>query len=178
MRLYRYIGPSDIRARAGAHPAGTRITTPARLAEWIGATQQRTDAEGRIVATFVVTAEGGLLLADRASEHVQCAGEQSVQSAGEMAFTYVGDYVGDGWRVEEVSNQSTGYCPEPESWLQVAAALDAIPLAHPERFTAPYIFRRCPVCAQINLVKEGYFACAVCGADLPERWNLDADTAQ
>ena len=174
MRLYRYIGPSDIGARADAHPIGTHITTPARLPEWIAATHQYADAEGRIVATFVVTAEGILLIADSASEHVQCAGGQSVRSAGEMAFAYVGD----AWRVEEVSNQSTGYCPEPESWPQVAAALDAIPLAHPARFTTPCAFRRCPVCAQINIVKDEYFACAVCGADLPECWNLDADTAQ
>lgn len=171
MRLYRYIGPSDIGARAGAHPTGTRITTPIRLAEWIAATHQHADAEGRIVATFVVTAEGILLIADRASEHVQCSGGQSVRSAGEMAFAYIGD----AWRVEEVSNQSTGYCLEPESWPQVAAALDAIPLAHPGQFTAPCVFRRCPVCAQINIIKDGYFTCAVCGADLPEQWNLDAD---
>lgn len=174
MRLYRYIGPSDIGARAGIHSTGTRVTTPAHLAKWIVATHQLADAEGRIVATFVVTAEGILLLADRASEHVQCAGGQPVRSAGEMAFAYVGD----AWRVEEVSNQSTGYCPEQESWPQVAFALDEIPLAHPGRFTTPCVFRRCPVCAQINIVKDGYFACAVCGADLPERWNLDADTAQ
>jgi|SRR5690348_743987 len=173
MRLYRYIGPSDIRAPAGAHATGTRITVATQLAEWIAATVRHADTEGRIVATFVVTAEGILLLADRASEHVQCAGGQSMRSAGEMAFAYEGD----SWRAEEVSNQSTGYCPEPESWPQVAAALDAIPLAHPGRFTMSSIFRRCFICAQINLVKDGYFVCAVCGADIPKRWNLDADTA-
>src|SRR5512146_2720391 len=73
MRLYRYIGPSDIGARAGIHSTGTRVTTPAHLAKWIVATHQLADAEGRIVATFVVTAEGILLLADRAPEVNRCA---------------------------------------------------------------------------------------------------------
>ncbi len=151
-----------------------RIATIADLAAWIGATHQRVDSAGHIVATFVVDAEGNLLLADRSSEHVQCAGGQPVRSAGEMVF----DCSGNPWRVEEVSNQSTGYCPEPESWPQVAAALHAIPMEHPGQFTAMYIFRRCPGCDQINLVKGGYFACAVCGTDLPEYWNLDAYSSQ
>jgi hypothetical protein len=73
-----------------------------------------------------------------------------------------------------VTNQSTGYCPEPESWPAVAAALDRIPLPHPGGFTPSFIFRRCPACVQLNVVKEGDFTCAVCGADLPLRWNLDA----
>jgi hypothetical protein len=40
-------------------------------------------------------------------------------------------------------------------------------LTHPEDFTARFDFRRCEVCAQINLVKDGDFTCACCGADLP-----------
>ncbi len=170
MRLYHYVGPADILASAAGHPAGVQVASPADLAVWVAAAHQYVDTTGPLVATFVISAEGVLLLADRSSEHVQCAGGQPVRSAGEMVF----DCTDNIWRAVGVSNQSTGYCPEAESWPQVAAALDAIPLAHPGQFTAPYIFRRCPVCGQINLVKDGDFVCAVCGANLPPQWNLDA----
>ena len=31
----------------------------------------------------------------------------------------------------------------------------------------------CPNCGQRNIVKEGWFVCGVCGADLPATWNFD-----
>jgi hypothetical protein len=45
-------------------------------------------------------------------------------------------------------------------------------LGHPGRFTRPVVFRRCPRCAERNLVRDGLMVCAVCDADLPQRWNL------
>jgi hypothetical protein len=74
------------------------------------------------VATFVIDLNGDLLVADRRSEHVACAGGGPVLSAGEMFFLVEEDRV----EVTDVSNQSTGYCPEPSSWPGVAAALDRI----------------------------------------------------
>jgi hypothetical protein len=74
--------------------------------------------------------------------------------------------------VEEISNQSTGFCPEPESWPVVAAALDTLGVRHPGRFTLAVVFRRCPACGERNVVKDGWFACGVCGADLPAEWNF------
>ena len=89
------------------------------------------------VATFVIDADGRRWIADRHSEHVQCARGGDVLSAGEMTFSLKGGAVA----VVGVSNQSTGYRPEPESWPAVAAALDQAGLAHPGGFTAPFEFR-------------------------------------
>ncbi|MEU0561975.1 hypothetical protein [Dactylosporangium sp. NPDC006015] len=72
-----------------------------------------------------------------------------------------------GWRVDRVSNQSTGYCPDPECWPAVAAALDAAGTPHPGGFTDAVLFRRCTSCGQRNIVHDGDFACAVCDAPLP-----------
>lgn len=71
-----------------------------------------------------------------------------------------------------VSNQSTGYCPDPDSWSAVGAALDRAGVPHAGEFTEPVIFRRCPACGGRNLVKDDDFVCAVCGGDLPARWNF------
>ena len=93
-------------------------------------------------------------------------------SAGEMFLGRSGTV----WRVAEVSNQSTGFCPEPESWPAVAVALDRAGIAHLGGFTLAVAFRRCPSCGERNVVKDGWFACGVCGADLPADWNFgDAD---
>src|SRR5262249_34892206 len=97
-----------------------------------------------------------------------CAGGGLVLSAGEMFLVPAAE----GLRVEEVSNQSTGYCPEPESWPAGAAALDRIGITHPGRFTQEIVFRRCPACGERSIVKDRWFVCGVCGADLPAAWNF------
>ncbi|WP_211240655.1 hypothetical protein [Hamadaea tsunoensis] len=71
-----------------------------------------------------------------------------------------------------MSNQSTGYCPEPASWPAVAAACERAGLAHPGGFTAAFEFRRCPDCGQVNIVKGDDFVCAACDGDLPWEWNV------
>ncbi len=71
---------------------------------------------------------------------------------------------------------STGYCPEPESWPAVAAALDKAGIRHPNKFTRAFLFRRCENCKQTNIVKEDNFTCAVCGTELNKEWNLAHDT--
>jgi hypothetical protein len=113
--------------------------------------------------------DGSLRIADRRSEHVTCAEGQPVLSAGEMTFM-----CGKG-RIFVVSatNQSTGYCPEPESWPAVASALDRIGLAHPESFDPAFDFRRCPSCSQINVIKDERYVCDVCQSPLPKHWNFD-----
>lgn len=79
-----------------------------------------------------------------------------------------------GWIVDEVSNQSTGYCPNPDSWPAVAAALDRIGVSHPGDFTHKVIFRRCPACAERNIVRDDNFVCALCDSPVPEYWNIDS----
>jgi|ERR1051325_671820 hypothetical protein len=164
---YRYVGPPEILARSRSAPKGMPIGCADDLRAWIKATGQRPVSQ--IVATFVIDLNGSLLIADRHSEHVACAGGEQILSAGEMTFLINGD----GLEVVEVSNQSTGYCPEPESWPhQVAHALDRIPLRHPGKFTQEIVFRRCTSCDQINIVKDDWLVCLFCGNDLPTQWNV------
>jgi hypothetical protein len=154
MRRYRYVGPKEIAAVLGA--PGTVIASAADLATWL-----RTNDSA---ATFVIGLDGALRIADRHSEHVSCAGEREVLAAGEMFFA--------GGRVDRVSNQSSGFCPEPASWPAVAAALDRAGIAHPGRYTDAFEFRRCDACGERNIVKDDDFTCAICGGELPATWNF------
>ena len=167
-KLYRYVGPAGIATRVAGTTGGTRIDSQSDLVRWCGATGQRPGRGGSIAVTFVIDAGGRLLVADRHSEHVACAGGGPVLSAGEMFLSVAGERV----EVTGVSNQSTGFCPEPESWPTVAAALDRAAVPHPGRFTAEITFRRCEGCGERNVVKDGWFVCGVCGADLPAEWNF------
>jgi hypothetical protein len=164
MTLYRYIGPDAIRERATQEPTGAIVTRGEDLANWLHGHPEALD-EG---ATFVIDVEGVLRLAPRRSEHVACAGGGLVQAAGELRFELRhGSAV-----VMEASNQSTGYAPEPESWSALAVALDALGVEHPGRYTIAFEFRRCPSCAQLNVVKDGWFYCDTCDAQLPVERNV------
>ena len=167
-RTYRYVGPPEVRARAAGQPAGAIVTSAADVLAWVKASGLAAGRGEAIPATFVVDAEGRLRVADRHSEHVACAGGGDVLSAGEMFFAIDGCDV----RVEAVSNHSTGYCPEPESWPAVEHALDRAGIVHPGGFTSVCVFRRCEACGERNIVKDGWFHCDVCGAKLPEEWNF------
>jgi hypothetical protein len=151
-----------------------RIESLEDVRRWVRESGQAPDAAGHVVATFVIDESGWLLIADRRSEHVACAGRRPVRSAGEMAFAVISRSVSVSW----VTNQSTGYCPEPDSWPAVGAALARAGIAGPGGFSQEFIFRRCPRCHAINLVKEGIFECGACGAALPEEWNLDCEAAE
>jgi hypothetical protein len=121
--------------------------------------------------TFVVALDGLLRLAPRRSEHVALAGGRDVLAAGEIRFTL--DETG--WRVAEVTNQSTGYCPDPDSWPAVGGALDRACVPHAGRFTEEVIFRHCPTCGERNIVRDDDFTCALCTSDLPVQWNFTSD---
>ncbi|MEM6956456.1 MAG: hypothetical protein AAF645_12245, partial [Myxococcota bacterium] len=163
-RLYRYVGPADIRAHSKGLPPGRPVQNleglVAVLAELGGARAHE------LTSTYVVDDAGTLRLADRSSEHVACAGNRAVFAAGEITFATDG-------AILEVSNQSTGFCPEPSCWAALASALDAANIERPEGWTAAFEFRRCDACGTRNLVKDEYFECASCGAALSERWNFD-----
>jgi hypothetical protein len=79
---------------------------------------------------------------------------------------------GAGWSVIEISNQSAGYCPDPDFWPAPARTLDRLGLAHPGGFTHKVVFRRCAACGQLNVVRDGDFACAVCDSPLPAQPNI------
>jgi hypothetical protein len=168
-KSYEYVGPPAIKERAATAPQGTPIESKADFERWVFSTVQERDKLGQVAATFVIDHRGTLRLADRRSEHVACSCGGPVLSAGEMFFS-----LADIRRiaVTEVSNQSTGYCPEPSSWSAVADALDRIGIAHPGRFTNAVVFRRCPTCGERNIVKEDWYVCSVCGGELPPDWNF------
>lgn len=171
--LYRYVGPKKIAERALSAPAGIRVESPEDVRRWVRQTGQDEDAAGNVVATFIIDEAGWPHIADRRSEHVACAGGRPVRSAGEMTFTVTRSDVSVTW----VTNQSTGYCPEPDSWPAVEAALVRASIPAPKGFSQAFDFRRCAQCGSINIVKDGVLECGACSMPLPEQWNLDSDTA-
>ncbi|MGW2015453.1 hypothetical protein [Streptomyces sp. NPDC001927] len=165
-RSYRYVGPVELKAAVRPGRGGCRISSAADFGSWIA---ERSTAELAEPFTFVVGMDGVLRLAPRRSEHVACAEGDTVLSAGEISFTCEADW----WAVSEVSNQSTGYCPDVTSWPEVARALDDAGLGHPSAFTHGVVFRRCPTCQGHNIVREDDFVCVFCDSDLPAMWNVD-----
>ncbi|MEU4133932.1 hypothetical protein [Streptomyces wuyuanensis] len=165
-RGYRYVGPVELKAAVRPGSGGDLISFAAEFVGWIAG---RSAAELAEPFTFVVGTDGVLRLALRRSEHVACAGGGMVLSAGEISFVREADR----WAVGEVSNQSTGYCPDVTSWSAVARALDRVGLGRPSGFTHEVVFRRCPDCQEHNIVREDDFVCVFCGSDLPETWNVD-----
>lgn len=104
-RSYRYIGLVELKTAVRPGSGGCRISSAAEFGGWIAG---RSAAELAEPFTFVVDTDGVLRLAPRRSEHVACAGGGMVLSAGEIGFVREADW----WAVGEVSNQSTGYCPD------------------------------------------------------------------
>jgi hypothetical protein len=168
VKVYRYVGPRQIAERASSQPTGLPIRSSDDVREWVRSTGQELSA-GCVIATFVVDITGTLMIADRRSEHVACAGQQPVLSAGEITFA-----LGRTVEIVAVSNQSTGYCPEPESWSAVSTALAAAGLSSPGGFSLECVFRFCSTCEAKNIVKGEAFECAVCGAELPTVYNCQA----
>ncbi|WP_432126418.1 hypothetical protein [Streptomyces sp. bgisy082] len=165
-RSYGYVGPVEPKAAVRPGGGGRRIRSAADFDGWVA---ERSAAELAEPFTFVVDTDGVLRLAPRRSEHVACAGGGMVLSAGEIGFTREAER----WTVSEVSNQSTGYCPDVTSWSAVAHALDGAELRRPSGFAHEVVFRRCPDCQEHNIVREDDFVCVFCGSDLPETWNVD-----
>ncbi len=157
---YGYVGPEDIRRAVVPGTGGYVVRDVADLTVFA--------AEDGEPYTYVVGLDGQLRLAPRRSEHVACAGGADVLGAGEISFRRTRR----GWEVHEVSNQSTGYCPDPDCWPAVAAALDRVGVARPDGFTHALVFRRCERCREINVVREGVYVCVFCEEELPLLWNV------
>jgi hypothetical protein len=170
MRRYTHLGTKTEREVMPSNSSRARVRAPADVVRWVQDTGQRLDSDMCVTVTFVVTVDGRLWIADRHSEHVACAQGGDVLSAGEMTFQLRSSDVD----VVDVTNQSLGYCPEPESWPPVEAALVMAGIDHPGGFTSEFTFRRCSACASKNIVKDGWFECGVCGAELSQSWNFDS----
>lgn len=166
MRLYHYVGPKEIAERVRAEQRGFAIRSPEDVRTWVRDSGQEL-SDGAVTATFVVDAAGLFLLADRHSEHVACAAGDPVRSAGEITL-----WIGAVIDVESVSNQSTGYCPEPESWKAVSDALTSAGLVSADQFDTACAFRRCMACREVTLVKDAHFECGLCGGELPAFYNV------
>ena len=162
--LYSYVGSESIRRAVAKMPPGTPITDLEVLLDWVEARSYGDD----LTATFTITPRHIMQLAERRSEHVACAAGGPVAGAGEITFSQERG----SWFVSEITNQSTGFCPDPSCWNAVARVLDAIGIEHPGRFTRAYDFRRCDACGELALVKEQWFVCAHCEAELPRDYNL------
>jgi hypothetical protein len=165
MGHYNYVGPLELFDRATRSPCGVEITSPGDVRAWLNVTSHELTG-GVVIATYVILIPGRLRIADRRSEHVACAGGSPVLSAGEITFA-----VGETVQVVAVSNQSTGYCPEPESWPHVADTLENACFQPPAGFSPACVFRRCVACGSINIAKGGDFTCAVCDGELPAAYN-------
>jgi hypothetical protein len=161
---YRYVGPAEFH---GQPPSAAAVTlgSIAVLGRWLAGRER---AELNEPFTFVVTLDGSLRVAPRRSEHVILATGQDVRAAGEMMFTRKAGVP----CVLEVTNQSTGYCPDPDCWMAVSGALDRLGAEHPDDFTTKLTFRQCPACGERNVVRDGDFTCALCDSDLPTHWNF------
>jgi hypothetical protein len=164
VRRYRYVGPAELLPTQPCQ-LGAPIGSSAERDQWI-TNQDSRDLDEPF--TFIVDLNGTLHLAPRRTEHVQLANGQDVLAAGEVQFTQHGSR----WVVQEISNQSTGYCPDIDCWPAVSAALDAAGVGRPDRFTGPIVFRRCSRCQERNIVQDEVFVCAMCDAALPDRWNF------
>jgi hypothetical protein len=164
MRRFDYVGPREIRARAAGAPPGVPIVSRDALRAWLRDQRESVTGDGGW-ATYVVDLSGRLLVAPRRTEHVACASGAAVLAAGEIQFTADG-------QVAAVTNNSTGYCPAEDCWAGAESAMDSAGLAHPPGFTFLAHFRRCPRCGERNLVKDDWYVCALCGAELPAAWNF------
>jgi hypothetical protein len=166
-RRYTYVGPAGIKQSAKRENHCIRVAGVPDLLSWTAAFLPSGKARGSVPATFVIDVAEQLWVADRRSEHVACADGQEVLAAGEMIFDRAGDRIG----VSEITNQSTGYCPEPGCWSVVTQVLSSLGIPHPEHFTPAFEFRRCGQCGTINLIKDDVFECAVCNSTLSPDWN-------
>lgn len=164
-RRYSYVGPEDIRTHAKTQPPGTPIRTLSDLSRWLETKSADKTINGSWIVTFTLGEDEIIRLAPRRSEHVACASGGPVLSAGEIE-------IDEDFYILEISNLSTGFCPEPESWKAVAAALNRICVEHPGAFTHSVIFRLCPKCGERNIVKDSWYYCHLCDAELPAHWNF------
>ena len=167
-RKYYYVGPPEIREAARKQPSGIPIRSVSDIETWLKSdpTERRNDESW--VATFTINTDEVLRLAQRRSEHVACASGGPVLAAGEITIDGNIDVI-------EISNQSTGFCPGPESWNSVETVLNQLGVEHPGRFTNEIIFRRCPKCNERNIVKDAWYYCLICNSVLPEKWNFADD---
>ncbi len=168
-QLYSYVGSQEIINSVDFNFTGYKISKCEDITNWIKKTSQEL-VNNTVIATFIINGNHQLVISDRHSEHVLCAGGKKVVSAGEISFFFEDKQT---VLISEITNQSTGYCPKPESWEYVDKVLSKIEIDYPSHFTLSFDFRLCNYCKSINLIKEHIFECQVCDNKLDLEWNFD-----
>ena len=166
-RRYRYVGPPEIKRSVRRENHCLHVADASDLIRWSTEFLPPRRSNGVFTVTYIIDTDEQLWVADRRSEHVACADGQDVLAAGEMTLEHAASSIG----ASEVTNQSTGYCPEPSCWSVVERVLGRLGIPHPSHFTPAFEFRRCDECGSTNLIKEGVFECVVCNAALSPTWN-------
>lgn len=162
--FYEYIGPQEILEQIKPEFQGKRITTIQDIYHWISKHHNKPKIGKIVICTFIINLEGQLVIADRHSEHVQCALGEAVKSAGEISFLIEKQQQVS---VEMITNQSTGYCPSANSWMAVELALENIEgLNVPNGFEPKFVFSYCPNCQTRQIVKEAFYYCPMCEQSL------------
>ena len=118
--------------------------------------------------TFVVILDGQLRLVPRRSEHVDCRPDSRCRPPVRCFFRGTGP----GGPSSRSATSPPVTVLTRDSWSALARTLDRLGPAHPGGFTHTVIFRRCPACGQLNIVRDGDFACAVCDSPLPAQPNV------
>lgn len=168
MKRYHYVGPKEFEHYAESNIVRTQVRSQHDVVAWFQQTHPRLKSYLEVTATYIVDTDGHVWVTDRCYEHIACARGRDVLAAGEITFEVEQQTV----EVTSISNQSTGYCPEPSCWLAVCEALDAANISRPPSFTYAFDFRLCEVCHSINVIKEDNFTCEVCSTKLPSHWNF------
>lgn len=170
---YQYVGSQEITDGLDLTIGGSVMVDLADVRKWI-LDRSEEWVNSTITATFVISEEEEFIINGRHSEHVMCAMGKPVLSAGEVSFQMEGKDL----FISDITNQSTGYCPKPDSWTIVQVVLDRIGIIHPDYFTRAYHFRYCEMCQSINLIKDEVYDCILCGAPLDKEWNVDKKKMQ
>lgn len=161
---YEYIGPKEILEIIEEKYQGRVIETSEEIFDWIIENHSKPKKDDIIICTFIINLENKLVIADRHSEHVQCANGKNVRSAGEIGFQ-----VDNQKRINvfSITNQSTGYCPSAKSWTEVDKALKKIScLTFPNGFEPEFVFSYCPNCKTRQIVREDFYFCPTCEGGL------------
>jgi hypothetical protein len=137
----------------------------------MAAHRDKLDLEECIPATFIVDTDGAFWIADRGSEHFACARLESLLSAGEVFFTLFGSTPS----IYRITNQSTVYCPEPDSWKSVEMALSKTGIEFPDGFEPPFEFRRFTGGRTLAIVRGEVLTCLMCRTDLPRHCNMQLE---
>lgn len=166
-KIFQYVGTQELLDSLKDITPGFLIEKSDDILAWIKFENQIPEYD-LYWATYTIGEKGDMRLGDRRTEHVACSGRKPVLGAGEIAFEIDETTI----EVIEISNLSTGFCPQASCWSAVRQALENLNVLTPDEFTHSFQFRRCTACGQRNTIKDNQFFCSNCDAALPAHWNF------